>query len=577
MHQYRYKQRIGAVLIFLLLLILISVETLFAQSSPNYEMRKYVLDMSGTALQSTNHQMVNAVGQPAPVGEIFSQHYTLSAGFLGKAITIAFRGTKLTASDGKADDTFGRALAISGDYAAIGSSHNDNLRGTDAGAVYIFKRSGNSWIEQEKLTADDGADGDILGSAIAIDGDYLVAGAPWDDDSGSESGAAYVFKREGANWIQQAKLTASDAGVDNRFGISVAISGDYALVGAFFDDDFGSKSGSAYIFKRNGTTWGQQAILKASDGTEGDWFGVCVSINGDFAAIGSRYNDNENGTDAGAVYIFKREGTLWNEQQKLRASDGAAGDLFHKAEIVGNHLVVGAYQDDDKGDNSGSIYVFEYNGSSWSEQQKLTASDGGEGDNFGNDIAISRNRMVVGAYRDSDNGSNSGSIYVFDYDGSHWVEAEKIIAYDGDAGDYYGLCVDIDQDFILVAARNDDDKGNNAGAAYIYGSMSTSVPFDLSTPKEATVFQILPAYPNPFNPETTIRYAIPGDVDVKIAVFNMLGQRVRILENGHRQQGYYSVHWDGRDDAGNSLTSGIYLCRIQAGEYRQSIKLAILK
>jgi hypothetical protein len=573
----KYNRWLEGVWLLHVMLFLVSGKTGFAQSSTNYEIKKYVLDMTGTASQSTNYGLVDAAGQPSPLGEMFSTNYTLSPGFLGQAITIKFRGAKLYAGDGETEDIFGQSVTISGDYAAIGASQDDNDFGVDAGAVYLFARSEDDWIFQEKIMAADGAKNDIFGSTLHLDGEYLAVGAPWDDDLGTESGAAYVFKREGSHWIQQAKLVPSDGGSDNRFGISVAICGDYIIVGAFFDNDFGNRSGSAYIFHRNGTSWTEQAILKASDGAEGDWFGVGVSLDGDFAAVGSRYDDNENGTDAGAVYIFEREGTVWNQRQKLIASDGAEGDLFQTVEINGVHLIVGARQDDDLGSNSGSIYVFRHDGSAWVEQEKITASDGAPEENFGNHVAISGNRMVVGAYRDNDNGSNSGSIYSFAYDGTHWSEIEKILAYDGDAGDYYGLEADLNEYFIMVAARNDDDKGTNAGAVYVYGEMPTTVPFDISKAAEVTAFQILPAFPNPFNPETTIRYAIPRAVEVTIAIFNSLGQRVRSLENGFREPGFYSVRWDGRDESGNVLTSGIYICQIQAGEYRRSTKLAIVK
>ncbi|MBD3290054.1 T9SS type A sorting domain-containing protein [candidate division KSB1 bacterium] len=567
----------NGIFLLLLLLIFLSGEIVFAQSSPNYELKKNVIDMEGKESQSADYLLFDVGGQPSPVGEMYSNNYTLSSGFLAQAVTIEFRGTKLMASDGQAEATFGRAVAISGDYAVIGASHDNNENGTDAGAAYVFKRSGNEWLEQCKILASDGAESDVFGYAIAIDGDYAVIGAPWTDDNGTESGAAYIFKREGTDWIQQTKLTASDGGEDNRYGITAAISGDYVLVGAFFDDDFGTRSGSAYIYKRNGTDWVEQVILKADDGAEGDWFGVSVSIDGNFAAIGARYDDNENGTDAGGVYLFKRSGTSWRQYQKLIASDGADGDLFHKVELCGDHLIVGAYQDDDNGPNSGSVYVYKNTGSSWVEQEKLIASDGEVGEMFGRHVAVSENRLVIGANRDNENGSNSGSVYVCNYDGSNWIETEKIVAYDGDPGDFYGFQVDIDGDFILVASRNDDDKGNNAGAAYIYGSLTIGIPYDITNVRNAMAFQLYPAYPNPFNPETTIRYVLPRAVEVNIAIYNLLGQRIRLLENSQMQPGAHSVHWDGRDDAGIVQTSGIYLCRIQAGEYRRSIKLTLIK
>jgi len=376
--------------------------------------------------------------------------------------------TKLTASDGETEDTFGRSVAIDGEYAVIGSTYDDNENGADAGSAYIFKYESNDWTEQQKIIASDGAAEDLFGYVVGINGDYIVVGAPWDDENGEKSGAAYIFKCNENIWTQQAKITASDGGEDNRFGINVAISGDNVIVGAFFDDDFGTRSGSAYIFKREGTNWDEQQILLAGDGAEGDWFGVSVSINSDYAVVGSRYNDNDNGADAGAVYIFKREGTDWLELQKLTASDGEAGDLFHVNSIYDDYIVVGAYQDDDNGDNSGSIYIFQRDETVWNEMEKHIASDGEAGELFGGSVVINGNRLVVSAYRDNDNGSNSGSMYLFQYDGVSWNEQEKIIAGNGDAGDYFGLPVDLNRNHILTGARNDDDNGENAGAAYLY-------------------------------------------------------------------------------------------------------------
>ncbi len=435
----KYRGGIQGVFLLFLIFYFISGEIAFAQSSTNYAMKKYVLDMCGAGNTSARYYLVDVGGQPTPAGELFSTNYTLSAGFLGQAITFEFRGLKLTASDGDSGDYFGRSVALGDGYAVVGASDDDNGRGKDAGAVYIFTKSGENWIEPIKILNQDGAEGDYFGYALAADGDYVVVGAPWDDDKGEQSGSAYILKRDGTTWSQQAKLIPSDGGADNRFGIAVDISGDYVLIGAFFDNDFGTRSGSAYIFKRNGTIWSEQAILQANDGAEGDWFGVSLAIDDDYAAVGSRYNDNEKGTDAGAVYIFKRDGSIWTQKQKLMASDGAADDLFHEVDLFGNQLVVGAYQDDDKGDNSASIYVFSNNGTSWIEQEKLTASDGEKGENFGCDISMNSTRMVVGAYRDDDNGANSGSIYVLEYNGTKWNEVDKIIAYDGDPGDYYGL------------------------------------------------------------------------------------------------------------------------------------------
>ena len=208
---------------------------------------------------------------------------------------------KLTASDGAADDEFGYSVAIDGEYALVGA-YGDDDNGNYSGSAYVFKRDGSSWTQQAKLVASDGAAGDYFGYSVAIDGEYSLVGAYGDDDNGSTSGSAYVFKRDGSSWTQQAKLVASDGAAGDYFGYSVALDGEYALMGAFLDDDKGSKSGSAYVFKRDGSSWTQQAKLVASDGAVDDYFGYSVAIDGEYALVGA-YRDDDKGTNSGSAYV----------------------------------------------------------------------------------------------------------------------------------------------------------------------------------------------------------------------------------------------------------------------------------
>ncbi|MBN2011567.1 T9SS type A sorting domain-containing protein [candidate division KSB1 bacterium] len=480
---------------------------------------------------------------------------------------------KLTANDGAEQDFFGISAAIDGIYAAVGAHQDDNDKGADAGAVYIYTRSGETWTENAKLVAPDGAAGDYFGYDVDISGDYMVVGSCWDDDLGENSGSVYIYKRSGSTWSMQKKITASDGGVDNRFGNKVAISGNYVIIGAFSDSDFGTRSGSAYIFERSGTDWIQRTVLHANDGAANDWFGISVSIDGDYAAVGSRFNDNANGADAGAVYIFKRSGTDWLQQKKIIANDGVAEDLFHVTALKGDYLAVGAYQEDDKGSNSGSVYVYHRSGEDWIQADKLTASDGAADDNFGNSLAFDNNRLVIGAYRNNDRAEDSGSIYIFEMSGVHWTEKQKIIASDGSGGDYFGLPVDIHQNYVIVSAQKADDKGTNAGAAYIYelGSI-TAVPEKPTATEIPDNFVLHQNYPNPFNPETTIQFSLPHAENVNISIYNMQGKLITILANERREAGIHRVTWNASHE-----TTGLYVCRLQTGGYSKTIKLLLVK
>ena len=209
---------------------------------------------------------------------------------------------KLTGSDAASGDQFGSSVSISGDYAIVGAGHDDNV-GFRSGSAYIFVRDGQGWTEQAKLTAAAAAAFDQFGSSVSNSGDYAIVGAWGDDDGGSSSCSAYIFVRDGQSWTEQAKLTAGDAVGDDNFGFSVSINGDYTIIGAEHDDDGGSKSGSAYIFVRDGQSWTEQAKLTASDAVAGDWFGWSVSISGDYAIVGAVFDD-DGGTSSGSAYVY---------------------------------------------------------------------------------------------------------------------------------------------------------------------------------------------------------------------------------------------------------------------------------
>ena len=379
---------------------------------------------------------------------------------------------KLLASDGAAGDGFGRSVALSGDTALVGSWLDDD-GGSDSGSAYVFVRSGGVWTQQAKLTASDGASLDYLGGSVALSGDTALLGAGGDDDGGSESGAAYVFVRSGGVWSEQSKLTASDPDVLDRFGVSVALDGDTALVGAYFDDDAGVDSGSAYVFVRSGGVWSEQDKLVASDGAAGDQLGNSLALSGDTALVGA-YTDDDAGVDSGSAYVFVRSGGVWSEQEKLVASDGAAGDQFgNSLALLGDTALIGAWFDDDAGGNAGSVYVFERAAGIWSETTKILAADEEADDRYGVSVALSADGALVGSYHDHQGGvADVGAAYVLSRSGGAWLEEQKLGFPDGSVGATFGAAVSIDGDRAVVGAPSDDTNGSDAGAAYVFARSS---------------------------------------------------------------------------------------------------------
>jgi len=358
---------------------------------------------------------------------------------------------KLMASDGAADDYFGNAVALDGDTAVIGAYGDDE----GAGSAYVFRWDGATWVEH-KLTASDGAADDYFGFySVALDGDTAVIGATGDDDLGDRSGSAYVFRWDGATWIEH-KLTASDGAAYDIFGVAVAVDGNTAVIGAYGDDE---GAGSAYVFRWDGATWIEHK-LTASDGAAYDLFGSSVAVAGDTAVIGA-YGDDEG---AGSAYVFRWDGATWVEH-KLTASDGAADDRFgYSVAVDGNTAVIGAAGDDDLGISSGSAYVFRWDGATWVEH-KLTASDGAAYDRFGEAVALDGNTAVIGAAGFT---NSAGSAYVFVRDGTTWTEQAKLTASDGAAYDYFGEAVALDGDTVVIGAYRDDDLGDDSGSAYVF-------------------------------------------------------------------------------------------------------------
>ena len=410
---------------------------------------------------------------------------------------------KKVAADRASGEHLGSSVAISGDYAIVGAPQDGS------GSAYIFQKSGANWIQMQKIVASDGDSDDNFGTSVAISGDYAVVGAVYDNENATgtgalgDAGSAYVFKRTGASWAQEQKIVASDRQMQDYFGSSVAISGDYVVVGALLQDynasttAFQQDAGAAYIFKRTLTTWSQEQKIVASARIIGDNFGSAVAISGDYVVVGAPNEDQDAAEintlgDAGSAYVFFRTGTSWAQQQKIVASDRGTLDAFGwSVSISGDDLIIGALNEDEDvagintTANSGSAYIFTRTGTSWAQQQKIVASDRAANDNFGNSVSISGGYAIVGTLYEDENASgtstlsNSGSGYVFSKSGTTWTQNNKIVASDRAADDNFGKSVAISGDYAIVGAPNEDEDAAgvntlaDAGSVYIFKSCGT--------------------------------------------------------------------------------------------------------
>jgi len=388
------------------------------------------------------------------IATAFSEFFSIPAALAGPA---PWKQTqKVLASDAADFDDFGYCTAISGNMAITGAPLDDNSKGVDAGAAYVFDiTTGQQLI---KLLAPDGAGGDLFGVCVSIDGNLALVGAPFDDNSnGVDAGAAYIF--DITTGQQLFKFQAPDGQPSDDFGYSVSLSGNLAIIGAPVDDDNGVDSGSAYVF--DVTTGLQMSKLLASDGQAGDQFGLMVTLSGNLAGIGAPFDD-DNGMDSGSAYVFDLS---TGQQIKLLSSDGLAGDDFgFSVGISGNRVVVGADGNDDNGSDSGSVYIFDL---STGQQSILLPSDGQAGEYFGAAVSVSGNRAVIGAVLGFGNSSNSGSAYVFDITTDQQIT--KFYADDGANNDYFGFFVAISGDMVVsTAILHSEPSTEESGAAYVF-------------------------------------------------------------------------------------------------------------
>jgi hypothetical protein len=580
---------------------------------------------------------------------------------------------KIVASDRYTNDQFGYMVSISDDYAIVAANRENN----DAGAAYIYKRDGATWTEEAKLVAPNRAEDDWFGCSVDLSGDYAIVGAYYKNDTG----VAYIFKREGTSWNLDATLLASDRASADRFGYPVSISGDYVVVGAFQEDEGASggstlsNAGSAYIFKRDGTSWSQEAKLVASDREAGDNFGTSADISGDYVLIGAQRKDD----NAGAAYIFKRDGTSWNQEAKLEASDRASDDHFSfSSSLQGDYAIIGAFLEDEdaSGNNTldlaGSAYIFKRDGTSWNQEAKLVASDRTANDFFGSSVSIFEDYAVVGAYQEGDAlGSNTmskaGSAYIFKRNGSSWSQETKIVSSDRAENDNFGKGVAICNSYAIVGSWHDDEDASGlnyksgAGSAYIFDKPASQaatpitlasfsaeanagvVELNWSTESEtenshfliyrndeviASVdgagtscethnynytddqvipgthvyaisdvsyagvekmqssievvvssetqnledFTLLDAYPNPFNPSITLSMSYGTGSNSVVNIYNTQGELVEQLLNGFVDAGTYNIIWNASE-----MPSGVYIVNMIAGNYNASQKIVLMK
>lgn len=436
-------------------------------------------------------------------------------------------------------DVFGSAVAVSGRFAVVSAPAEDSS-GTgvnsvpddlaaNAGAAYLYERVAGVWTFHSYLKASNTDAGDDFGTAVVIDGDLLAISATGEssnatgingDESNNDamnSGAVYIFRLDGNTWVQEAYLKASNSDTNDRFGNALALDGDTLVVGAEDDEGSNTETGSVYVYVRSEGVWTEQARLNATVYGNRDEFGAAVSIDGDTLVVGAPSEDgsatgvngviDNDGNNAGAAYVFTRNGGTWSETAYLKASNTDPEDRFGSTvTISGNTIAVGSTQErgsvgginpvtDNEVLRTGAVYVFVDQGAGWEPQATIKAAYPTKNDEFGNEVILSGDLLVVASLEESgassgidgdettDGAASSGAIYLFTREGSTWSQARYFKASNAGDGDQFGSSLALHHedagDLILVGAPFEDGSSpgvngadnnlwGNAGAAYAF-------------------------------------------------------------------------------------------------------------
>ena len=469
------------------------------------------------------------------------------------------------------------------------------------GLAKIYERNGEEWEEKIDLIVKDG-DKDNFGFSVAVNGpigrggaNIAIVGAPQHDGAADDSGAAYIFARSGGDWKQRAKLTADDGGKADNLGHAVSVDRSTAVVGAPKSDAAGANSGAAYVFVLDGS-WKQQAKLIPKDLGRSDAFGYVVFVRKNTIVVGAPGHTHSGIRFAGAAYVFERQGERWVEQAKLTADDAAQSDRFgHSVALSGDTIVVGApLHDTDRGADTGAAYIFSLAGGAWKQTAKLGIRSARKADQLGFGVATSGKIVVLGAKARDEGQRASGAAYAFARADGVWEEKNEVVPLFPIKDGFFGFWVAMSENTVVISAHSKPKGGPglaDGAAAFVYSSV-----IDFGTPPfsvdpsglSATTFgsvkrtALLQNFPNPFNPETWIPYVVANDVPAAIHIWNVRGQLMRELNLDVQKAGSYltpdsAAYWDGRDQYGSVVSSGVYFYTLEAGEFQATRRMIVLK
>ena len=470
------------------------------------------------------------------------------------------------------DQDFGYTVDVYGDVAVVGAFRDEDGILLETGAAFVYRYDGAQWVEEQKVEATDRGILNWFGWDVALSENTLLVSARNGDTFATNGGDVTVFRYASGTWMEETILTPSDLEIGD-YGFEVAIDGSVAAVGApAYPSPLGT-GGAVYVYRYNGTEWVEEDLLIGSNLSNQSLFGSSISIDGDRMLVGAFNADDSTSNQAGKLYVYEYDGTQWNETAELQSDESNnIANLGISVGLEGDWAIGGAQLDDELASGAGAVYVYQHNGQTWGLHSKLTASDGVGFFLFGIGATIEEERILVGAENWFGMGGDAtGKAYLFDYDEAldQWVETTSFVPDVVNRGSQFGKSVAMHAGTMIIGAPEFSGQEDDMGAAFIYGEPSVATSSE--EPSSLARFSLTNPYPNPFSNQSTFSVTSDSDGSTHIALFDILGREVQTIFQGRLVVGSTTSF----DIQASGLPAGLYLLRVSSPSHTRTRKLIL--
>ena len=475
-------------------------------------------------------------------------------------------GTQLFPSTIIDDQDFGYSVDVHGDVAIVGAFRDDDGILLETGAAFVYRYDGTQWLEEQKLEAAERGILNWYGWAVALEDNLALVSTRNGDAFATNGGEVTVYRHSSGMWQEESTLTPSDQIVSD-FGFALDIDDDVIAVGSPGHPGLAANTteGAAYVYRYDGANWNEEDILFGSDLSNQSQFGSAIAIDGDRMLVGAFNADDSTSNQAGKLFVFDYDGTAWNETAVLQSNrSNNIANLGVSVALEGEWAIGGAQLDSGLAGGAGAVFVYRHDGQNWNFHSKLTASDGEGFYLFGISTALEGETLLVGAENWAEpGGDTTGKVYLFTYDAlsDTWIETADFVPNEADRGGQFGHQVAMHEGTMLIGAPEYSGVQPNMGTAFIYGEPPVATASEKSVLPATPSFS--PPYPNPFTNQATFTVT-PGEAGpVRIRLFDLLGREVQSVFAGSLPAGTpasFAI-------AGDDMPNGMYWIRVETAHH----------